>query len=318
MIVSDIIDKIKDSNNICITFHTSPDGDAFGSALALFIALKSIGKTCYIMNNDKVPDNYQFLPFINEVLKNKLLINDTDCVVVLDCGNFERISTDDLNSLHGHFTINIDHHVSNDMYGNLNYVDSNASSTGEIVYQVIKLMGVTVEKNIAQCLYTAIVTDSGSFRYSKTTSITHQIAGDLINTGIDFPNIHRMLFENKKFQRVKLAGEIINKMYLLSEGRICIMSLTEDDLLKYDLEEGDTSDLLNYGTSIDTVEVTLLFKERANSIKVSLRSKNIVDVRKIVEKFGGGGHIRAAGLSYTGNIEDIKNALIKEVEKELE
>lgn len=317
MIISDIIEKIKDSKNICITFHSSPDGDAFGSALALFIALRSIGKLCYIMSDDKVPENYQFLPFINEVIKNKTLVMDTDCIVVLDCGNFDRISTADTNSILGHFTINIDHHISNDMYGDLNYVDTNASSTGEIVYQIIKLMGVTVEKNIAQCLYTAIVTDSGSFRYSKTTSITHQIAGDLINTGIDFPNIHRILFENKKFLRVKLAGEVISKMYLLDEGKICVMSLTEDDLLKYDLEEGDTSDLLNYGTSVDSAEVTLLFKERPNSVKVSLRSKSIVDVRKVAEKFGGGGHVRAAGLTYMGSAEDIKNAVIKEVEKEL-
>lgn len=317
MIMNQIISKILSSNNIGITFHISPDGDSLGSSLALFQALKELNKNCYIICNDDPPETFNYLPYFNETLINKTVKDLTDCVVVLDCGNVARIAGNVSVSEKKYFLINIDHHVSNDMYADMNFVDSNASSMGEIVYQMINSMGVKINENMAVCLYTSLITDTGSFRHTNTTSVTHSIAGDLINCGIDFNKIHRTVFENKKFSRVKLYGEVINEMYLDLDEKLCVMKLTKEMLRKLNLQEEDTSDLISLGVQIDSVEVAALFKEKDNCVKISLRSKSTVDVRKIAEKFDGGGHIRAAGLKIDGTIQDAIKIITEEISKEL-
>ena len=171
---------------------------------------------------------------------------------------------------------------------------------------------------MAKCLYTSLITDTGSFRHSGTTSVTHTIAGDLINTGIDFSEIHRAIFDNKKFERIKLYGKVIDKMELIG-NKICIMSLTDDMLSDLMIDKNsDTSDIISFGMQIESVEVAVLIKETKTGVKISLRSKAIVDVRKVAEKFNGGGHIKAAGLSMENKtLAEAKAIIIKELEKEL-
>lgn len=317
MIMNQIINKILSSNNIAITFHTSPDGDSLGSSLALLQALRALNKNCYILCEEELPKTFEFLPYSKEVSAISIIKEDTDCVVVLDCGNMERIAGN-INVTNKNYTlINIDHHLSNDLYADMNYVDTNASSMGEIVYQIINIMGVSLNKEMAICLYTSLITDTGSFKHTNTTAITHAIAGDLINCGIDFNNIHRIIFENKSFHRVKLYGEVINGMYLDCHDKLCIMTLTKEMLDKLNLSDGDTSDLISLGVQIDSVEVAALFKENGDSIKVSLRSKSYVDVRKIAENFKGGGHLRAAGFKINDTMENVINAITELINKEL-
>lgn len=320
MIMNSILNEIKKSNKIAITFHTSPDGDSLGSSLALLSGLASVGKDVYISCMDDMPEVYSFLPF-SQFVKNSTgeISTDTKCVIVLDCGDKKRINTSNINFTSRKYSlINIDHHLSNELYGDLNYVDTNASSVGEIVYQMLNLLDIEITKEIAACIYTSIITDSGSFRYSGTTSVTHSIAGDLINTGIDFSEIHRIVFENKKFESLKLLGRALSSMELIDES-ICAMYVTKEML--NDLHLGcniDTSYLISAAMQTDTAESAVLFKECDEGIKISLRSKSKVDVRKIAEKFGGGGHTRAAGIllnNYTLN--EAKDAIIKEIENEL-
>lgn len=317
MVMNNIINIIKKSNRIAITFHVSPDGDSLGSSLALMQGLSKLGKDVYIMCKEAVPEYYSFLPYSFEAdNKHNSVEDNTDCVIVLDCGNFDRISAN-LELKNKNYTlINIDHHLSNDLYGDLNFVDTNSASVGEVIYQLLKLIGVTIDKDMAVCLYTSIVTDTGGFRHSNTTSVTHTIAGDLINIGIDFSELHRILFENKKFNRVKLYGKIINNLELIN-GKVCIMELTKKMLTDLNVDESDTSDLVNIGMEIEGVEVAALLKEKGNLVKVSLRSKSIVDVRKIAENFGGGGHMRASGLSLNKDLKEAKEIMIKAIEKEL-
>lgn len=316
MIMNKIIDKIMECNKIAITFHTSPDGDALGSSLALLQGLMKLKKEVYIISTDKVPDDYSFLPY-KEIIENAStqVLSETECVIVLDCGDYKRISWDNSSDNKEYTLINIDHHLSNELYADLNYADANAAAVGEIVYQILCLMNIKIDKDIATCLYTSLVTDSGGFRFSNTTSVTHTIAGDLINTGIDFSDIHRKIYENKKFNRVKLYGKVIENMYLIGDNQICVMELTENMLKDLGLEQSDTSDLLGFGTQIDTVEVTILLKENAEGVKISLRSKSEVDVRRIAEKFGGGGHTRAAGLFLRMPLCEAKKTIIKAVEE---
>lgn len=319
MIMNDILNSIRKSSTIAVTFHVSPDGDSLGSSLALIHGLRKLGKKVYILSKEFIPEDFCYLPGSEEISgMNNEVPSDIQCLIALDCGDLNRINAN-LNLKDREYTfINIDHHVSNSLYGDLNYIDSNSAAVGEIVYQMLMLLGVQLDKNISICLYTSIISDTGSFKYSSTTSVTHSIAGDLINTGIDFSEIHRIIYENKKFQRLKLYGIVLNKMELL-HNNICIMYLTKDMLEAANVKENtDTSDIISFGIQIDSVEVAILFKESSDGIKISLRSKNIVDVRKVAEHFGGGGHVRASGISLKDiSIENIKQKIIDTIEKEL-
>jgi Exopolyphosphatase-related proteins len=315
MIMNNILGKIRESNKIAITFHVSPDGDSLGSSLALMMGLQKIGKEAYILSKEEIPGNFKFLPCSNMVDgKSSTILPNTECVIVLDCGDVKRINAElDLNNKE-YTLINIDHHMSNDLYGDLNYVDTNASAMSETVYQMLRIMGIKIDKDMAICLYTSLITDTGSFKYSGTTSVTHTIAGDLINTGIDFSEIHRIVFDNKKFDTIKLRGKAIEKMELIDE-EICIMVITKEMLSELGLDsETDTSDIINIGMQVNSVETTALIKEADDGVKVSLRSKSKVDVRKVAEGFGGGGHIRASGLKMENRtVEEAKKLIINEL-----
>lgn len=318
MIMNDIINVLKSSSNIAVACHVSMDGDSVGCVLGLTYGLRSIGKNVKILSKEDVPDNLRFLTGTDEInQKNSVPDEDVDCLVVLDCGNVERINADLNFESRKYIVINIDHHLSNDVYGNYNYVNSNAAAAGEIVYQLLMMMGINITKPVAEALYTAIITDTGMFKYSSTTSITHSIAGYLINCGIDFSEIYRKIYENKKFERIKFYGGIIDNIRLECNGKLAIIKITDDLLDKYHASDKDTSDVLPFASQIDSVDVTLLIKEHKNGVKVSLRSKNIVDVRKVAEIFGGGGHTRASGITMDKNIDEAEKAIVDELEKYL-
>lgn len=320
MIMNDILKKIKESNRIAITFHTSPDGDSLGTSLALLQGLGKKGKEVYILSKEEIPESFKFLP-CSELIdgKNTTVRIGTECVIVVDCGDVKRINAElDLEN-RNYTLINIDHHMTNELYGDLNYVDTNASAVSETVYQMLRIMGIEIDKDMAQCLYTSLITDTGSFKYSGTTSVTHTIAGDLINTGIDFSEIHRKIFDNKKVERIKLYGKAIEKLQLIND-KICVLTITKEMLSDIGVDEDiDTSDIINIGMEIDTVETAALIKEKEDGVKISLRAKSIVDVRKIAEKFGGGGHIRASGLAIENvTIEEAKDLIVSELKRALQ
>jgi phosphoesterase RecJ-like protein len=317
--MNDILSKIKDSNSISITCHTSPDGDALGSVLALASGLKQLGKEVTILSKEDVTSNLPFL-VASQMTKEAVaeVPENSDCVIVLDCGNVERINAELVLENREYCLLNIDHHQSNDGYGDINFVDVKAAATGEVVYDILKSLEIDITKDIADCLYTALLTDTGSFRFSNTTQKTHVIAGELINYGVNVDNIYRTLFENKTFHRIKFYGEAIQTMELHHDSQICIIKLSSELLNKLNLKSNvDTSDVLTFGTQIDTVEVVALLKEANPGVKISLRSKNSVDVRKIAENFGGGGHSKASGLFIDNNIDDVEKIIIKAIENEL-
>lgn len=318
MIINSVVTAMLESKKIGISFHTSPDGDSIGSSLALLQGLMKLNKEVYILCDDRVPEVYNFLPFIKNVNNASNVVKDgTDCIVILDCGSYDRISVD-LNTFNKNYTlINVDHHLTNQIYGDINLIDTHASAVGEIVYSILKELKVTIDANIGLCLYTSIVTDTGGFKYSNTTTDTHNIIGELIKTGINFSEVHRLIFENKKYERVKLYGSIINSMYVTNNDKVCVMKLTSEMLMNFGNKASDTSDIVSIGMEIDSVEVAILLKEMSEGIKISLRSKSIVDVRKIAELFGGGGHTRAAGLSIDKSLNEVEKIILNAVEKEL-
>lgn len=318
MIIDSIINTIKNSKTIGITCHISPDGDSIGSSLALVQGLLKLNKNAYIISKEDLPDTFKFLSYSYMINKSEgKVLPNTDTVIVLDCGNVERINLNGDIKDREYTLINIDHHLSNDKYGDLNYVNPKASAVAEIIYEILDLLSIQLDKGISECLYTSLITDTGSFRHSNTTKLTHEIAGKLINQGIDFSEIHRTIFENMKLSNLKLHGKVIEDIYLKLNNKVCIMNLTKNMLEDFNVDKGDTSDIINIGTRIGSVEVAILFKEADDGTKVSMRSKNIVDVRRIAEIFNGGGHIRAAGFFSDKAVNEIESILLKEIEKEL-
>lgn len=323
MTLKELSKIILESNKIGLTFHTSPDGDAIGSALGLLNGLREMGKDVYIISREVIQDNLSFLSLGSEIDgKTTEPVKETDLVIVLDCGNKERICAD-IDAYDGP-VMNIDHHISNDSYGKYNFVDSTAAATAEIVYLLLKEFNFEfnivsdVFEKIGSCLYTSLVTDTGSFRHSNVTKRTFDIAGELISCGVKNDKIHNELFGNKPFNKVKLIGEALNNLELLIDNKVTIMVLTMETLEHFGMTNVDTSDIINMALNIDGVEVSVVIKETGDGVKASLRSKNDIDVRKIAEVFGGGGHVKASGLKINGiSVKEAKNRIIEEIEKEI-
>lgn len=323
MSLKDIKKIIIEANKIGITFHTSPDGDAIGSALGLLNGLRELGKEVYIISKDTLSEDFSFLPYSEEINGEvKEPIDGTDLVIVLDCGNLERISAD-LSNFNG-MIINIDHHVSNDKYGFINYVDTKAAATAEIVFLLLKEIGYEfsvkeeILKKIGTCLYTSLITDTGSFRHSNVTKRTHEIAGTLIGVGVNNSSIYNNLFDNRSINKLNLMGYAFENAKLYFDGKVVLTVLDNNILKKFNSEKEDTSDIIGNLLSLKTVEVAILLKEVEEGVKCSLRSKYDFDVRKIAEIFGGGGHPKAAGLMQKGILlHNIKDNILKEIEREI-
>lgn len=312
----DVISIINKSRKIGITYHVSPDGDALGSALALLQGIRMYGKEAYVISKDLVSDNLSFLPYAEEITGEVLKPSkDTDCVIVLDCGNVERISAD-LKDFKGN-VVNIDHHLSNDKYGIVNYVDTEASATAEIIFMLLEKLNIEINEDIAKCLYTSLVTDTGSFRYSNSTERTHIIAGKLVNY-IKHDQIHRNIFDNKPFAKMKLMSLVLGDMELICKDKIVLMKITKDMLESIGEEVQNSSDVVSLGNQIKGVEGCILLKEVDEGVKVSFRSKDLLDVRKIAENFGGGGHTKASGAFIRDvSLEEARNKILEVLKKEM-
>ncbi|BAK81177.1 DHH family phosphoesterase [Candidatus Arthromitus sp. SFB-rat-Yit] len=302
----DIKSLIKDSENIGLSYHVSPDGDAVGSLLSLYFALKKLNKNVTIFSKDNLTNtiNLRFLPSINEIDgMNYFVTSDIDLLIILDCGNVERVSCEvDFDKT---TTLGIDHHISNDMYCTYNFVQGDASSTGEIVFDIIKNLGIEIDQNIAKCIYTSIMTDTGGLRFESTSQKTFNIVGELVATKFDFWNTYEQLFLYKTFSKVKLLGLVYNELKLV-DNQICVIHVTNDMLNKSNSTDEQTNDIVSYGLTIDGVRVSILIKDFNGKHKVSLRSKGCINVCEIAKKFGGGGHIKASAF-----VTDLKRDVIE-------
>lgn len=323
MSLNEISKVILESNKIAITFHTSPDGDAVGSALGLLNALRELGKEVYVIARDVIPDNLSFLPLGEEINDNiKEPVEGTDLVVVLDCGNVDRISGN-ISNYKGNI-INIDHHKTNEMYGTINYVDIKSAATAELIYLLLKEIGFQfngkdeVFEKIGKCIYTALVTDTGSFRHSNVTERTHKIASELIAVGVQNTKVHNNLFDNRAYNKVKLMGIALSSLELYIDNKVSYISITSELLDSLGMIGVDTSDISSIALGIKGVEVSVVAKDSDNDVKASLRSKNDFDVSKVAEYFGGGGHTKAAGLKILDiSLEEAREEILKQIEEEM-
>ena len=290
-----------------------PDGDNIGSLLALGMAIKKLNKDVSILKVDEIPKDFLFLPNI-DMIKEQNAVETIDLFISLDNGDIERLGIGKELALRAKKIINIDHHITNDNFGDVNIVIPSAAATGEIIYHFIKEMGVEIDKDIATCIYVAISTDTGSFMYDSTTSITHLIAADLMNKGIDLNEIIVNIYQSRSLSRTKLFIKTLNTLEMLCKGKIAVVSVSRDMLEECNANMEDAEGIVSYIRDIEGVEIACILKEvEDDEIKISLRSKSKINVAEICSKYNGGGHKKAAGCTINKSIYDAKESILKEI-----
>lgn len=314
----EIVRIITEAGGVAIFPHVSADGDAIGSSLAMAMALKNAGKAVKVYLEENIPSVYKFLPgteltaFYNEA--DEVM----DINIALDTGDTGRLASRADAFFKAPCTVNIDHHVTNTNFAHHNFVDPKSASTGEIVYLLLEEMGLKPDTDIARCLYTAISTDTGGFKYSNTTAATHRIAAELLETGIDIGELSQKIFDNTTYVKLKLTQKSIELLELYENSRLAVIVLSQEDINSLGAKDEDCDGIVNIGRSIEGVEVSLLIKEKeADVARVNLRSKTYVDVSEIASAFGGGGHKRAAGCTVEGSLEEVKRKLMDAIKDKL-
>jgi bifunctional oligoribonuclease and PAP phosphatase NrnA len=297
--------EIKGLTRVAIVSHVAPDGDCIGSMVALGSALQGLGVDITLINTDAIPDYLGFLPLTGQVIKPSEVRDWPETIICVDCSDEARLGEAMLPFLSGKTIINIDHHISNDEYGTFNYVDPGAAATGQIITQLLDLLEVKLDKNISTALYTALVTDTGSFQYSNTDASTHLMAARLINTGIDVAEISRKLYDTKELPAVRLLGKALDTLELSTDGRLAWISIPRVMLMELGAKDEHAEGVIGFTRALSTVEVGMLFREFSpGRIKVGFRSKQFVDVNKLAAVFGGGGHARASGCIVEASLEE--------------
>ena len=317
-VLESIKEKIDKSKSILILTHENPDGDAIGASLALYNALRKKEKNAlvYIPTPDKT---FSFLPGFDDVLIGNVLPDREhfDACISLDCSDLNRlgVAQDLFNSFEE--TICIDHHITNQNYADITYINAIASSTCENLMVVMASLGYPINKEVAECLYTGFLTDTGGFRYNCQPE-TMEMVATLLETGINMAKIYRTVFDVTTFEKTKLTARCLDRLELLVDGQISFTYVLRSDLDELKLEEADTDNIVNYGRNIDSVEVSVFAKQReGNTYKVSMRANEYVDVSVVASKFGGGGHVRAAGFETVMNLEQLKSTIVDEIKKQL-
>lgn len=319
MTLDDILDKIKQSKTIAILTHESPDGDAVGSSLAMKLIVEEINKEA---NIDVIIPEYsrlfKFLPRAEEI-KEESVVEKYDLAISVDCADFKRLAGNKYFE-NSKSTIVIDHHGSNKMYGDLNYVNPVSPACCEVIAGMLKYYEINITRDIGTCLMTGIITDTGGFRHSGITPETFEFTADLIRLGVDIPDIYKRTLRTKTRANFELTKRIMDRLEILESGRVTFTYMTQKDEKEVMAEPGDHEGLVDIGMDIEGVEVSIFIRQKENeeAYKISMRSgTDSINVSDICLMFGGGGHPRAAGALIQGDIEQVKEKVLNEVRKVL-
>jgi len=319
MSLKKVISQIKASSNFLITSHVNPEADALGSELAFYKLIRALGKTGVIINEEVPGLGYEFLPGIGIVKKYKDNIRNIrfDCFVALDCSDLKRTGEVYKLNTAKKPVINIDHHVSNVKFGTINWVDGYTSSASEMVYELYKKFGVPLDKESAFLIYCGILTDTGSFRFSNTSPKTHRVVAELLEYGLDVVEIYKLTYGNLPFKDMELIAKLLNDIKRQNQGRVVWFEVKASVLKKYKNLYADLTDyLMNFARAIKGVEVAVIFKENLGvkgEVRVNFRSQGKVDVNKVAQSFGGGGHKSASGATLYGSLAEVKNKVLKKI-----
>lgn len=308
------LDKIRDAllgaRSVLLTSHERPDGDSLGSQLALGAALRQIGKQVRIIDYDPAPDLYAFLPDLETIEIADNVTDRFDTVVVLECSSLDRTG---LRGLDERPLINIDHHPGNVMYGTLNWHDESACACAELVSELIDALRVPLTPAMATQLYVAILTDTGSFRHANITPRTFTICQKIAATGINPTDVASQVYNNGSLGRLRLTGMLLERMQLEHGNRVAVLRLNDAMLAKAGCTPDDLEGIVNIPLAARDVRAVVFFKDTGAATRVSLRSKNNVDVRQVAVSFGGGGHRNAAGLTIEHSSSETDSLLLSRV-----
>lgn len=316
--LNEICRSIKKHNNFLITAHTSPEGDALGSQLGFYNLVKKLGKQAVIVSDDQLPYGYDFLPGSKHIrrLAREFKYVKFGCLVVLDCADLKRTGRVYKLNQDNKPILNIDHHISNKIFGDVNWVDAHASSCSEMIYRLYKRLRLSMDKDTALVLYTGIMTDTGSFRYANTSSFTFKAAAELLKFGVNVAEVYRYTYENIQTEEVKILLKLLSKIKFFGQGRIAAFEI-DLELPRSRKPVIDLADhVLSFGRAIKGVEVVVLLKKNLDlksQVRVNLRSQGRVDVNKIAASFGGGGHKTAAGCTISGDLSVVRRKVITKI-----
>ncbi len=306
---------LREHQRFAVLGHVRPDGDALGSALALGLSLKKLGKDVRIWNEEGMLEKYSFLPRAELLTKPPTEPEDVDVIVALDTAIQNRLGTTLASIRSSRLCINIDHHPSNPEYGDIVYIDPKSPATGQILFELIKSEKLPMDSEIATNLYVAISTDTGSFQYPNTTARTFEIAAELVREGVDVGRISQLTYENYPRRRIELLRDLLGTMRFHADYRVASFSLSLAVAKKLRVLPEDNEGLIDHLRAIRGVIAAIFFEELPDGkVRVSMRSKTEkVNVCAICEKFGGGGHVLAAGARVKGTLAEVENKILEEV-----
>ncbi len=316
MTLDEILKQIQKAEKIVILTHESPDGDAVGSSLAMKLIVEKLEKTADVI----IPEYsrlFNFLPSAEAIMTDSEIKN-YDLAISVDCATLKRMAKKEYFE-NAKSTIVIDHHGSNTMYGDLNYVNPASPACCEVLAGMLKYYEIDITKDIGTCLMTGIITDTGGFRHVGITPETFEFTADLIRLGVDVPDIYKRTLNTKTRANFELSKKVMDRMEILEDGKVTFTYMNKKDEEEVGAEPGDHEGLVEIGRDIEGIEVSIFIRQKENeeAYKISMRSGNKVNVSDICFLFGGGGHPRAAGALIQGNVEQVKEKLMKEVRKAL-
>jgi phosphoesterase RecJ-like protein len=307
-VLSQVVELIENKSNFAITTHIKPDGDGVGSSLGLCWLLRSLGKRADVLVHGSIPISYQSLPGADEIKDARSIEDDYDAVFVIECSDMDRPG---LKGLDRQLTVNIDHHATSEHFGTINWIDSTASAVGEMIYNLCKAIGGRITKEIAECVYMALVTDTGSFHFSNTSERTLKVASELVKAGARPAKISEAVYNNYSWSRIELMRQVLDTVKRDETGRIAAMRQTMAMQEDSGAVDGDNNGFVNIPLAArDVVAVVYMREVGPNVYRCSLRSKGNINVARVAERFGGGGHRNAAGLGIEGDWDQKERELM--------
>jgi phosphoesterase RecJ-like protein len=314
-VLSQVVELIENKSTFGITTHIKPDGDGVGSSLGLCWLLRSLGKSAEVIVHGDVPPAYKSLPGADEIRDVKSIDAQYDAIFVIECSDLSRPGIAGLDS---EFTVNIDHHATSEHFGTINWIDSTASAVGEMIYNLCKAIGGRVTKEIAECVYMALVTDTGSFHFSNTTDRTLKVASELVKAGAKPAAISETVYNNYPWSRIELMRQVIGTIKRHDDGRIASMRQTLEMRKIAGAVDGDNNGFVNIPLAAREVLASIYMREiGGDKYRVSLRSKGDINVARVAEKFGGGGHANASGCSVEGNWDEKEAEIVARLRAEI-
>ncbi len=305
--LSQVVELIENKQNFAITTHVRPDGDGIGSSLGLCWLLRSLGKSAEVIVSDGIPATYNMLPGADEIVRVSEVNGKYDAVFVIECSDVERPG---ILNLEKQFTVNIDHHTTCEHFGSINWIDPTASAVGEMIYNLCKAIGGRISREIAECLYMALVTDTGSFHFPNTTERTLKVASELVKAGVKPAKISEAVYNSYPWSRIELMSQVLATVKRDATGRVAWMRQTLEMREITGMADGDNNGFVNIPLAAKEIVASVYMREvRPNFYRVSLRSKGTINVARVAEMFDGGGHKNAAGCRVEGDWDEAERRI---------